>query len=101
MHFSIHSSIHSSIPPPFLHPPQLNLTRQSDQVQLILPILHDPKSNNNYVARRTNLPKVELPSALQVIDQTLRKPSQEWNIPPNESSLAYCIQYLLNVNLPV
>ena len=97
----MHFSIHSSIPPPFLHPPQLNLTRQSDQVQLILPILHDPKSNNNYVARRTNLPKVELPSALQVIDQTLRKPSQEWNIPPNESSLAYCIQYLLNVNLPV
>ena len=79
----------------------MRLTRQADQAVLNLPILHDPKTNYNYVARKTSYPKQELSPALQMIDQTLRRPSQEWNIPPNDSSLAYCIQSLLTADLPV
>uniref|UniRef100_A0A1X7TF68 Uncharacterized protein n=1 Tax=Amphimedon queenslandica TaxID=400682 RepID=A0A1X7TF68_AMPQE len=29
-----------------------NLVRQSDQSQLLIPLLHDPKTNNNFVPKR-------------------------------------------------
>ena len=80
---------------------QLSLIRQKDHYVLNLPILYDPKHNMNYIARKTTASKQDLPAALTIVNQTLRKPHQEWNIPPNESTLAHSIQYLLNVNLPV
>lgn len=94
------SLLHTHTPPS-----QLNLIRQSDHAQVTLPILHDPKSNNNFVAKRSpSSTRVEQPPALQYIDQVLRKmhvPGSEFMSSPNESSLAHSIRHLLTLNIPV
>jgi hypothetical protein len=81
----------------------LNFIRQSNQMQFTVPFLHDPKTNQNFVARRSSPPRQrnELSPLLQSIDQMLRKPQMAELTPPNESSLIYCVKYMLTLNLPI
>ena len=89
--------------------------RQSDQTQLLIPFLHDPKTNNNFVPKRTSpVSRTDLSQSLQFVDQVLRKQSTTdhgvggggvsvggANSLQNESSLSRSVSYLLTQNIPV
>lgn len=102
---SIQSSFIPSSSPFF----KLHLIRRSDSAQLLIPFLHDPKSNSNFVPKR-NIPnsRSELSPPLQFVDQALRKfHSSEHgggansSSLHNESSLARSVSHLLTLNIPV
>ncbi|XP_019855293.1 PREDICTED: protein ECT2-like [Amphimedon queenslandica] len=47
---------------------EFNLVRQSDQSQLLIPLLHDPKTNNNFVPKRTSpVSRTDLSLSLQFV----------------------------------
>ena len=55
--------------------------RQSDQSQLLIPFLHDPKTNNNFVPKCTSpVSRTDLSLSLQFVDQVLRKQSTDHGV---------------------
>ena len=73
--------------------------RHSDGVPLVLPILHDPKSNLTYVARRQQQQQQQR-DVLQAVDHILRHSSSDHSL-PHEPALFPRIRNLLYSNIPL
>ena len=66
--------------------------------EIVVPILHDTKSNNTYVARQSSVPRAKMSPANQLVEITLRKTLQE--VAAHECSLFPCVRSLLDLRLP-
>ena len=85
-----------------LYARQLMLVHQQpgggEPQEIVIPILHDTKSNNTYVARQNAIPRAKMSQAIQLIEVTLRKTSHE--VAAHECSLFPCVRSLLDLRLP-